>query len=424
LNKFNQASTIASQPLSGIRLVPPYLRALRSANFRLYFAGQTISLAGTWMQQAAILWLAYRLSGSAFMLGATGFASQIPILLFSAIGGVWIDRIDRRTLLLCTQSLSMLVSVLLAALTWFALMSPQMLLILAFALGCMNAIDVPARQTIAAQLVETPGDLQNAIALNSIVIQLGRFIGPALAGAVVAVSSEATCFLINAGSYIPALSALLVIRTKFSAGKPTPTLRALAEGIDYVRNHAHIRLSLLLIAAISLFAMPYSVLMPLIAKQIFSGDARTYGSLVASAGVGSLLAALLLATLKDTHRLQAWIGFAAGSVGISLVLFAANSSIMIAYVLLPVLGFNSIIVFSGSNTLIQMRVAEQFRGRVMAIFTVAFLGVAPLGNFAAGALAELIGKQIGVRVTLLICGMVAMVAAALYQRAVVRLSAD
>jgi len=400
--------------------VPPYLRALRSANFRLYFAGQTISLAGTWMQQAAMLWLAYRLSSSAFMLGATGFASQIPILLFSAIGGVWIDRIDRRTLLLWTQSLSMLVSLVLAALTWFALMSPQMLLILAFMLGCMNAIDVPARQSIAAQLVETPGDLQNAIALNSIVIQLGRFVGPALAGAVVAIGGEATCFLINACSYIPALTALIVIRTKFSQGKPTPTLQALAEGIRYVQANPHIRCSLFLVASISFFAMPYTVLMPLVAKQIFSGDVQTYGALVASAGVGSLLAALLLATLKNTRRLQTLIGPAAGIVGISLMLFAAAKSIVFAYLLLPVLGFNAIIVFSGSNMLVQMRVADQFRGRVMAIYTMAFLGIAPLGNFAAGAVAE----HIGVTVTLLICGLIAVAAAALYQRAVAALAAD
>jgi MFS family permease len=400
--------------------VPSYLRALRSANFRLYFAGQTISLAGTWMQQAAIFWLAYRLSDSALMLGATGFASQIPILLFSAIGGVWIDRVDRRTLLLWTQSLSMLQSFLLAALTWFELTSPAVLILLAFTLGCLNAIDIPARQSIAAQLVETPGDLQNAVALNSIVIQLARFVGPALAGAVVAAGGEALCFMINTCSYIPALTVLIVIRTKFSPGKPTPTLHALAEGIRYVQENPHIRCSLLLVAAISFFAMPYTVLMPLVADKVFAGDVRTYGTLAASAGVGSLLAALLLVTLKNTRRLHAWISPAAGTVGISLMLFAATSSIAFAYLLLPILGFSAIMVFSGSNTLIQMRVADQFRGRVMAIHTMAFLGVAPLGNFAAGALAE----HIGVGITLLLCGLIAVAAAALYQHAVAGLAAD
>jgi len=392
--------------------VPHYLRALRTPNFRLYFAGQTISLAGTWMQQAAILWLAWKLSGSAFMLGATGFASQIPILLFSAIGGVWIDHIDRRRLLLSTQSLSMLVSFLLAALTWLEFMSPWTLIVFAFALGCLNAIDVPARQSIASQLVAIPGDLQNAIALNSIVIQLGRFVGPALAGAVVAAGGEATCFLVNACSYAPALTALIVIRTKFSQGRPTPTLQALIEGFRYVRENPRIRRSLLLVAAISFFAMPYSVLMPLVANQLFGGDVRTYGTLVASAGVGSLLAALLLAALRDSRRLPLWTGLAAGIVGISLVLFAATLSIELAYLLLPILGFSSIIVFSGSNTLIQMQVAEQFRGRVMAIYAVAFLGVAPLGNFIAGGLAE----HIGVKATLLAGGFIALAAAAIYLR--------
>jgi len=393
--------------------VPYSLRALNSPNFRLYFAGQTISLAGTWMQQAAILWLAWRLSNSAFMLGATGFASQIPILLFSAIGGVWIDRIDRRTLLLCTQSLSMLVSILLATLTWFEFASPWMLIFFAFALGCLNAIDVPARQSIAAQLVAEPGDLQNAIALNSIVIQLGRFVGPALAGVVVATGGEALCFSVNACSYLPALTALIVIRTKFSQGKPMPTLHALAEGLRYVQQNPRIRRSLLLVASISFFAMPYSVLMPLVANKLFGGDARTYGSLVASAGVGSLLAALLLATLSDSRRLPLWTGVAAGVVGIGLMAFAATMSITLAYLLLPVLGFSSIIVFSGSNALIQTQVAEQFRGRVMALYTVAFLGIAPLGNFLAGALAE----QIGVKTTLLAGGLIALVAAVFYLRA-------
>jgi len=392
--------------------VPHFLRALNSRDFRLYFAGQTVSLAGTWMQQAAILWLAWRLSNSAFMLGATGFASQIPILLFSAVGGVWIDRIDRRKLLLCTQSLSMLISILLAAMTWFEFTSPWVLIIFAFALGCLNAVDVPARQSIAAHLVAKPGELQNAIALNSIVIQLGRFIGPALAGVVVAKGGEALCFSINACSYFPALAALMVIRTQFSQGKPMPTRQALVAGFRYVRENKSIRRSLLLVASISFFAMPYSVLMPMIASKLFGGDARTYGTLVASAGVGSLLAALLLATLSDSRRLTAWSGVAAGIVGIALVLFASTTSITLAYLLLPLLGFSSIIVFSGSNTLIQMQVAEQFRGRVMALYTVAFLGIAPLGNFLAGAMAE----QIGVRTTLFAGGSLALIAAVFYLR--------
>lgn len=394
-------------------ILPPYLRALRSPDFRLYFAGQTISLAGTWMQQAAMLWLAYRLSDSPFMLGAIGFASQIPILIFGAFGGVWIDRVDRRRLLMWTQALSMAQSLLLAGLAWFELASSAALLLLAFSLGCLNAIDVPARQSIAAQLVEHPGDLQNAIALNSIAIQLGRFVGPALAGVVIAAGGEAACFLLNTCSYLAVLAALVVIRTKFSAGKRAPTLQALMEGIRYIRRHPRIRLSLFLVAAISFFAMPYTVLMPLLAHQVFGGDVRTYGALVASVGAGSLLAALVLASLENTQGLKAWIGPAAGIVGICLLLLAATSAIEFAYTLLPLLGFGVIMVFSGSNTMIQMRVEDQFRGRVMAIYVMAFLGIAPLGSLAAGTLAELMG----VRFVLSMSGLLVVVAGLAYHRA-------
>lgn len=367
-----------------------------------------------------MLWLAYRVSDSPFMLGAIGFASQIPILIFGALGGVWVDRVDRRRLLMWTQTLSLLQSLLLAGLTWFELASPGVLLLLAFSLGCLNAIDVPARQTIAAQLVEHPGDLQNAIALNSIVIQLGRFVGPALAGVVVAAAGEAACFLLNTCSYLAVLAALAVIRTRFSAGKPAPTLRALMEGIRYIRGHPRIRLALLLVAAISFFAMPYTVLMPLLAHQVFGGDVRTYGALVASVGAGSLLAALVLASLKNTQGLKAWIGPAAAGVGICLLLLAASRAIGFAYAILPLLGFGVIMVFSGSNTMIQMQVEDEFRGRVMAIYVMAFLGVAPLGSLAAGALAELMG----VRFVLSVFGLLVVLASLAYRRAGAAFNSD
>lgn len=394
------------------RTLPPYLRALRSRDFRIYFAGQTISLAGTWMQQAALLWLAYRVSNSAFMLGAIGFASQIPILIFGAVGGVWVDRLDRRRLLMWTQALAMAQSFLLAALAWFDLATPAALLLLAFSLGCLNAIDVPARQTIAAQLVE-PADLQNAIALNSIVVQLGRFVGPALAGIVVTAAGEAACFLLNTPSYLAVLAALAVVRTRFSPGRPAPTLHALAEGIRYIRAHRRIRLSLLLVAATSFLAMPYTVLMPLVARQLFGGDATTYGLLVAGVGAGSLLAALVLAGLATTNGLRAAIAPAAGVAGACLMLLGGTSTIEVAYAVLPILGFGVIIVFSGSNTLIQMQVKEEFRGRVMAIYVMAFLGIAPLGSLVAGTLAEVMG----VRFALFLLGLLVVCAAAAYRRA-------
>ena len=396
--------------------MPSIVRALRSRNYRLYFIGQLISLAGTWMQQIAMIWLAYRLSGSALVLGMVGFASQIPILIFASLGGVWIDRLDRRRLLMRTQSLAMCQALLLAALAWLEWVTPGLLIGLAFLLGCVNALDVPARQAIAVQLVDDPEDLPNAIALNSLLMNSARFVGPALAGFVVALVGEAACFLLNAASYLAVLIALGAIRIPFAGGKATPTLQALGEGYRYVLAHRQIRLSLLLVACISFFATPYAVMMPLYAREILGGDARTYGLLIASAGAGSLLASLFLASRDDTRRLSHWVGLAAPSVGLSLALFAVTSRPWQAFPVLIALGFSVIVAIAGSNTLIQTRVDEHFRGRVMAIFSMAFLGIAPLGSLAVGSLAH--GQ--GIRSTLAICGLITLAVGAIYRSLVVR----
>ena len=393
-----------------------FARALGSRNYRLYFVGQLISLAGTWMQQIAMVWLAYRLSGSAFVLGAIGFASQIPILLFASLGGVWTDRLDRRRLLMWTQSLAMLQALVLAGLAWQGWVSAELLVFLAFLLGCVNAVDVPARQVIAVQLVDNPDDLPNAIALNSLIMNAARFVGPVLAGFIVAVVGEAVCFLLNAVSYLAVLVALGAIRISLPRGKPTPTLQALGEGYRYVLGHRRIRLSLMLVACISFFATPYAVMMPLFAKDIFGGDARTYGLLVGSAGVGSLLGSLFLASRDDTRRLGHWVGLAAPAVGVCLALFALTPLRWLAFPVLIALGFSVIIAIAGSNTLIQTRVDENFRGRVMAIFSMAFLGIAPLGSLAVGSIAH--GQ--GIRSTLAVCGLITLAAGVIYRSVAAR----
>ncbi|MCX7166156.1 MAG: MFS transporter [Rhodocyclales bacterium] len=393
-----------------------FVRALGSRNYRLYFVGQLISLAGTWMQQIAMVWLAYRLSGSAFVLGVIGFASQIPILLFASLGGVWTDRLDRRRLLMWTQSLAMLQALVLAGLAWRGWVSAELLVFLAFLLGCVNAVDVPARQVIAVQLVDNPDDLPNAIALNSLIMNAARFVGPVLAGFIVAVVGEAACFLLNAVSYLAVLVALGAIHISLPRGKPTPTLQALGEGYRYVLGHRRIRLSLMLVACISFFATPYAVMMPLFAKDIFGGDARTYGLLVGSAGVGSLLGSLFLASRDDTRRLGHWVGLAAPAVGVCLALFAVTPLRWLAFPVLIALGFSVIIAIAGSNTLIQTRVDENFRGRVMAIFSMAFLGIAPLGSLAVGSLAH--GQ--GIRSTLAVCGLITLVAGVIYRSVAAR----
>lgn len=395
--------------------MPPYLRALSARNYRIYFGGQLVSLAGTWMQQIAMTWLAYRLTNSAFVLGVVGFASQIPILVFSAFGGVLVDRVDRRRLLLATQALSMAQALLLAVLAWQHAATPAHLILLAFGLGCINALDVPARQAIVVQLVGSKDDLPNAIALNSFMMHATRFVGPALAGWVVASVGEATCFLINAASYLAVLLALRAIRLPAAApdGKPAaPPLQALREGLAYVSQQREIRSSLRLIASLSILATPYTVLMPLFAKEIFGGDARLFGLLMGCAGAGALSGAIVLASLTDTRRLQTLVGWAAPTVGLALAGFALSGRLTLAIPMLLVLGFTILLCVAGSNTLIQTRVDNVFRGRVMALFTMAFLGLAPIGSFIVGSAAH----AFGVRSTLVVCGLASCAAGLIYRR--------
>lgn len=394
--------------------MPPALRALASRNYRIYFAGQLVSLAGTWMQQIAMVWLAYRLTGSALVLGVVGFASQIPILVLSPFGGVLIDRFDRRRLLMLTQALSMVQALLLAWLVWRGVATPTHLIVLAFGLGCINALDVPARQAIVVQLVDDKGDLPNAIALNSFMMHATRFVGPALAGWVVATAGEALCFLFNAASYLAVLLALAAIRLPATTrrGPATPPLQALREGVRYTAGHRHIRASLLLIASLSLLATPYTVLMPLFAKEIFGGDARLYGLLMGTAGCGALGGAVLLALRSDTVGLGALVGRMAPLVGVALAVFALSPSLWLSVPALLVLGFAILLCVAGSNTLIQTAVDNDYRGRVMALFTMAFLGLAPLGSFAVGSLAH----AFGVRSTLVACGLASCMAGLAYRR--------
>lgn len=385
-----------------------YLPALRSRNFRLFFAGQLISLIGTWMQQIAMVWLAYRLTDSVAMLGLVGFASQIPILLFGALAGVWNDRLDRRRLLQWTQFIAMLQALLLFGLTVAELITPAGIVALAFLLGCINAVDLPARQAFVAQLVEDKTDLANAIGLNSLLMNGSRFIGPALAGLLVATAGEAACFLINALSYLGVLAALAALRV---AARPKPRPQAawaaLRAGLAYAFNHPRIRLPLLMVAGFSFFVTPYAVLMPAFARDIFAGGADTYGFLIGSAGGGSLCAALFLA-LRGGRRvaggLDRLVARATLAGGAALAGFALAPSLPWAYPLLTTLGAAVVLAVAGSNTLIQLVVEEEYRGRVMAIFSTAFLGVAPLGSLAIGAL----GAALSVRPTLFCCGLLAV----------------
>lgn len=387
----------------------PALPAFRSRNYRLFFAGQLISLIGTWMQQIAMSWLVYRLTDSTVMLGLVSFAGQLPILLFSTLAGVWNDRHDRRRLLLATQALAMVQAVALYAMTLGGTVTPVALVLLAALLGCINAIDLPVRQAYIAELLDDRADLANAIGLNAFLMHASRFLGPAIAGLIVATAGEATCFLLNALSYLGVLAALAAIRTPPRPPPPPQNaFAALRAGLHYAFRHPRIRLSLWLVAGFSFLVSPYATMMPVLAREFFAGDAATYGFLIGSAGCGSLGAAAFLA-LRGRHGkspgLDRLATAAVVSGGMALACFAALAGSILAYPLLAILGFSVVLVVAGSNTLIQMVVDETYRGRVMAIFATAFLGVAPLGSLTVGA----ISAVIGVRPTLGLCGILAVI---------------
>ncbi|MBL8490579.1 MAG: MFS transporter [Rhodocyclaceae bacterium] len=391
---------------------PLFSRALASRNYRLYFAGQLVSLAGTWMQQIAMVWLAYRLSNSALVLGTVGFASQVPILVLGPLTGVWTDRYDRRRILVVTQSLAMLQATALAILAWGQWASPAALVALAFGMGCINALDVPARQAFVSQLIDDREDLPNAIALNALLMNATRFVGPALAGFAVATIGEAWCFVLNAASYLAVLLALLAIDAKPNPRQTAPVLEAFREALAYIRSRRDIRACLLLVGVVSFLVTPYAVMMPLFAREIFGGDARTYGLLIASAGGGSLAAALYLASRQGTGGLFRLVSVTAAAAGTALACFALNGRLGLAFPIAAAIGFSVILTVAGSNTYIQTRVGDRQRGRVMAVFSMAFLGIAPLGSLAVGSLAH----ALGVRPILVFCGLATAAAALLAGR--------
>lgn len=391
--------------------MPELLRALSHRNYRLYFSGQLFSLAGTWMQRIAMSWLVYRLTGSTLMLGVVSFAGQIPVLVLAPFGGVFSDRYDQRVMLLWTQSLALVQALLLAALTLSGRVQPWHLTLMALSLGIINAIDTPVRQAFVVQLVGNRADLGNAIALNSFTMNAARFIGPSIAGVVVGLAGEGVCFLINAASYLAVILALRAMIT----GKPekrahAPAGEAILQGLRYAFGVPGIRQLLILVAAVSFFVTPYVVLLPYFAREVYAGGAQTFGFLSAAAGAGALLGTLHLASQQGVGGLSRLIGRAALVAGVALAAFAVSRELWLAVTALVVLGFCVISIIASANTLIQAMVKDALRGRVMSLFTMAFLGVAPLGGLAAGWVAE----HLGPRTTLLACAAAAIGAAVLF----------
>lgn len=376
-------------------------RALRGRNFRLFFSGQSISLIGTWMTRVATSWLVYQLTHSALLLGTVSFAGQIPTFLLAPFAGVLVDRLDRRHVLLATQIGAMVQSLALAVLTLGHWINIKEVLGLSVLQGLVNAFDMPARQSFMVQMVDDRADLQNAIAINSSMVNAARLIGPSIAGIIISALNEGWCFLIDGLSYIAVIVSLLLMRIHAPkvARAATGMLPQLREGWDYVAGFLPVRSILLLFAIVSLMGMPFMVLMPIFATRILHGGAHTLGFLMGAAGVGSLLSALSLVMRRSVRGLVKLIPLAALTFGLGLIGFGLSHREWLSMLLMVVAGWGMMQGLTTSNTLIQTMVPEDKRGRVMSYYTVAFVGMAPFGSLLAGGLADWIGAAHTVEVT-------------------------
>jgi MFS family permease len=390
-------------------------RALRHRNYRLFFAGQSISLIGTWLTRVATSWLVYRITGSSLLLGTVGFAGQIPTFVVAPFAGVWIDRWNRHRVLVVTQVLAMLQSAGLAALTLSGKVTVPWIVLLSVFQGLINAFDVPARQSFVTQMIEERSDLPNAIALNSSMVNGARLLGPSIAGALIAAFGEGYCFLIDAASYAAVIASLLAMRVpaRVIAKDGRRMLGQLAEGFRYVAGFTPIRSVLLLLALVSFMGMPYMVLMPAIATHTLHGGAHTLGFLMTASGMGALAGTLYLASRKSVLGLGRIIPSAAALFGACLVAFSLSHSFWLSFAVLVPTGLGMMVQMAASNTILQTLVDDDKRGRVMSIFTMAFFGTVPFGSLFAGFMADAFGPA----TTVMVGGVCCVLGAAVFYRA-------
>ncbi len=388
--------------------------AFKSHNYRLFFAGQGISLIGSWMTQLATVWLVYRLTNSALMLGVVGFTSQIPSFFLSPFGGVFADRFSRHRTLIGTQILAMLQSLTLAALALSGTIKIWHIIALSLVQGFINAFDAPARQAFVPELIEKREDLANAIAINSTMFNGARLIGPAIGGLLIARVGAAYCFLIDGISYIAVIIALLAMRipkNRIPKGNANP-IQKIKEGFKYAFDFAPIRAILLLSALVSLFGIQYTVLVPIFAEEILKGGAETLGFLMAASGIGALAGGIYLASRKTVMGLGKLIVLAPTILGIGLIAFSFSRFLPISLLTMLLVGLGTILQIASSNTVLQTIVEEDKRGRVMSLFTMSFLGMTPFGNLLGGVLAE----RIGAPTTLVIDGTVCILGSIFFAR--------
>jgi MFS family permease len=374
---------------------------MQHRNFQLFIVGQLISLIGTWMQNMAQLWLVYQLTHSAVLLGIFGFASQVPMLFLSSIGGYVGDRYDRHRGVIATQSVSMILAFVLAGLTLTNLINKWELIGIAFLVGIVNAFDVPIRQAFFVQMVGKE-DLPNAIALNSSIFNGARVVGPAIAGFAIAWVGEGWCFFLNGLSFVAVIVALLMMRIQPREIKPRTDspLRSFVQGFQFAMSDLPVRSTLLLLSVLSLFGLQYSVFMPIYAQDILKGNARTLGLLMSSAGIGAVLGALHFAARTHYRGLARWIAMTSTTCAVGLVLFSQARTFWLCVVVLFVVGFAATSQMAATNTLIQNRVPDELRSRVMAVYATMFMGVQPIGALIAGGVA----KRIGAPYTLTVFG--------------------
>jgi len=367
------------------------LRAFRHRNYRRFFCGQSLAVLGNWIQYLAMSWLVYRLTGSAWLLGVTGFASQIGILVLAPFGGLWADRVDRRKLLLVTQIAAMVPGFVLAALVYANAVQVWHVVLMGTLFGIVMAIDMPVRQSFTPALVPAREDLASAIAFNAL-MQNGM-IGPTIAGVLIATSGEAVCFLINGVSKIAAVVTLASIVVAPAAHAAASIWIGMREGVSYTWNSVPLRRLLPVVALVSFMASPYQTLMPIFAAEVFSGDAETLGVLIGAAGLGGIVGMLVLASRRDVRGLMSWIAVSAFAAGATLVAFAYSTSFLLSLAMISIVGLSALTVAMGVSTIIQTIVEDRMRGRVLGLFTVSFLGMFPLGSLAAGAAADWIGAK-------------------------------
>ncbi|HOW34098.1 MAG TPA: MFS transporter [Methanoregulaceae archaeon] len=401
--QMNQGSV---QRKSGFSFI---IRAFKYRNYVLFFSGQGISIIGTWMQQIAMTWLVYRMTNSTLLLGVISFTGMIPIFFLSSFAGVSADRRNRYRIVVTTQFLAMGQAFIAAFLTLTGIITVWQIIALSSFLGMVNAFEMPARQSLVIEIVENKEDLGNAIALNSFMFNGGRLIGPSIAGVLISLFGEGTCFLINGFSFLAIILALLAMnipaRKRAAAG--IRILKGLVEGYGYAFRTAPIRAILIHLGIISFLSMPYTVLMPYFARDYLHGGPDTLGLLMASSGCGALLGTLFLASRSTIQGLGRVIVVTSLIFGAGIIAFAFSRIITVSMALLFFTGFGLIVQWASSNTILQMIVKEDMRGRVMSLFAMAFAGMAPFGSLLGGALSSRIGPQ----ATLAVCGIACIIEA-------------